>query len=81
MGAVIIGRPPAAGGGALHEHIQSVAAATWTVDHNLGVKPVSVAVLTDDFPDQPAFCDLSFPDSNTVVITLDVADTGRATIG
>jgi len=79
VGAVIIGRPPATGGGALHEHVQSVAAATWTVTHGFGVKPVNVAVLLDSYSG-PALCDLEWPDSDTVVITLPSAETGRATV-
>lgn len=79
MGAVVIGRPPAAGGGAAYEHVQSVAAATWTVNHGLGLKPVSVTVLIDGY-DGPAVCDTTWPDSDTAVLTMDVPVTGRATV-
>jgi hypothetical protein len=79
MGAVVIGRPAAGGGGAAYTHVQSTPAATWTVEHDLGLKPVPIAVLLDSY-DGPAWCDVTYPDSNTAVITLDSAETGRATV-
>lgn len=79
MGAIVLGRPPASGGGAAYTHVQTVPAATWTVDHQLGLKPVAIAVLLDTY-DGPAICDVTYPDTNTAVIALDVAATGRATV-
>jgi hypothetical protein len=49
------------------------------VEHDLGLKPVPIAVLLDSY-DGPAWCDVTYPDSNTAVITLDSAETGRATV-
>jgi hypothetical protein len=80
MGAVVIGRPPAGGGGAAYTHIQTTPAATWTVEHNLGLKPAPIAVLVDSYPDGLAYCDVAYPDSNPAVITLPSAESGRATV-
>jgi len=79
MGAVVNGRPPAGGGGSAYEHVQATPAATWTITHALGLKPVPIAVLIDGY-DGLALCDTTFPDSNTAVLTMDVAVTGRATV-
>lgn len=44
--AAVIGPQGPGGSGARYEHIQSVASALWTVNHNLGVRPVAVSVLS-----------------------------------
>lgn len=39
-------RGPAGQGAAVYEHTQSVASAAWTINHNLGYRPGSVAVFS-----------------------------------
>jgi hypothetical protein len=44
--AAVIG-PPGRDGTTSHEHVQASAAATWTVNHNLGRWPAAVTVVTN----------------------------------
>lgn len=38
--------PPGSAGGSRYTHTQGSAASTWTVNHNMGVRPAAVAVLS-----------------------------------
>jgi hypothetical protein len=57
-----------------HEHVQSSAAATWTITHGLGRKPLAVSVWIADVQ---VFPDISTPDAATAVITFPNPQTGR----
>lgn len=48
-----------------YEHTQAVPAATWTINHGLGLIPSVTVVGTDD---QEVKVEIHFPDANTVVI-------------
>lgn len=80
MSAIVQARPPAGGGGSAYTHVQSTPAATWTVVHNLGLRPVPMAMMIDSDPSSPIYPDAVFPDVNTIVITLPSADTGRVVV-
>lgn len=68
----------ALGGGVAHyEHVQSSASASWTITHNLGIRPLFLVFLDSD-PTQALFTDQSYPDLNTTTIAFDSAVTGVA---
>lgn len=64
-----------AGSGASYVHTQSVAATTWTINHNLGYRP-SVELL--DSGSQEIDADVSHPTINQTVVTLIPASAGLA---
>lgn len=51
--------------GTRYEHNQAVPAATWTINHGLGLIPSVTVVGTDD---QEIKVEAHFPDDNTVVV-------------
>lgn len=67
--------PPGGGAGATYTHLQSVAAAVWTVAHNLGRYP-SITVV-DNLGGQ-LYPDVRYVDADIVQITHSVPLTGRA---
>ncbi|EZP56411.1 hypothetical protein [Delftia sp. RIT313] len=67
--------PPGGGAGATYTHIQSAAAAVWTVAHNLGRYP-SITVV-DNLGGQ-LYPDVRYVDADIVQITHSVPLTGRA---
>jgi hypothetical protein len=67
--------PPGGGAGATYTHIQSPAAAVWTVAHNLGRYP-SITVV-DNLGGQ-LYPDVRYADADIVQITHSVPLTGRA---
>lgn len=67
--------PPGGGAGATYTHIQSVAAAVWTVAHNLGRHP-SITVV-DNLGGQ-FYPDVRYVDADIAQITHSVPLTGRA---
>ena len=67
--------PPGGGAGATYTHIQSVAAAVWTVPHNLGRYP-SITVV-DNLGGQ-LYPDVRYLDADIAQITHSVPLTGRA---
>jgi hypothetical protein len=60
-------------------HVQSSAAATWTVTHNRGTKPPLVLEL-DSSPGERVYSDVTYPDLNHAVVEWPSAETGRAYI-
>lgn len=62
-------------GDAHYPHTQSVAAATWTIPHNLGKFP---AVTVVDSAGTEVVGDVTHPDENTVVVSFTAAFAGRA---
>lgn len=67
--------PPGGGAGATYTHTQSVAAAVWTVPHNLGRYP-SITVV-DNLGGQ-LYPDVRYIDTDIAQITHSVPLTGRA---
>lgn len=71
---------PATGGGAgSYVHTQSVAAATWTVVHNLGTVRTPQVVL-DSAPTEIVYTNVEIIDLNTIALTFDSPVTGKAYI-
>jgi hypothetical protein len=58
-----------------YTHVQSASASVWVIVHNLGFIP-SVSVF--DSAGSQLEADLSFPDSNTVVVSLSIPLSGTA---
>jgi hypothetical protein len=58
-----------------YEHEQSSAAATWTIDHNLGKKP---AVSVVDSLDNVVICEVEYTSLNQVVLRFDSTYSGKA---
>lgn len=69
--------PAGAAGGSVFEHVQSVPASTWTVQHNLG-RFSHVTLLEDDGTEFEA--DVYQADINTVVIQFPSPHTGTAIV-
>lgn len=69
--------PPGAPGGAVLAYRQTVPAATWIIQHDLGRKPPAV-LLPDDSAGQPVWTDVTYPDDNTVTIEWPTAVSGWA---
>lgn len=44
--AAIVGPPGRDGGAGAYEHVQAIAAASWTVNHNLGRWPAAVTIVS-----------------------------------
>lgn len=59
-------------------YIQISPAATWTIQHTLPWARPEVSLFLDEAPDQEVFTDVSYPDSNTIVIELPEPATGTA---
>lgn len=64
-----------AGTSGSYVHVQSVAATTWTINHNLGYRP-SVELL--DSGSQEIDADVSHPTVNQTVVSLTPASAGLA---
>lgn len=60
-----------------YTHTQSVASATWTINHNLGFKPIAVVLDSAGTNCEGSF---SYPTVNQMVITFNSAFTGTAYI-
>jgi hypothetical protein len=73
MGAEV--RPVSSGVDRHFTHEQPIASGTWTIVHNLAKYP-SVQIV--DLNDEAVLAQVSYPDINTVVITLNNALAGRA---
>jgi hypothetical protein len=58
-----------------YSHEQSSAAATWTIDHNLGKKP---AVSVVDSLDNVVICEVEYTSLNQVVLRFDSTYSGKA---
>ena len=56
-------------------HTQSVASATWTINHNLGAEPTAVVLDSAGTQCEGTF---SYPSKNQMVITFTAAFTGTA---
>lgn len=69
--------PAGAPGGSAYEHIQSSAAATWNVNHNLG-RLAHVSILETDGTEIEA--DVAHASINTVVITFPSPHTGTVIV-
>lgn len=69
--------PSGGSGGGHYTHTQSVAAATWTVSHNLNAVR-DPAVVLDSEPDRIVYPDVTVVDLNTISISFDSAVTGKA---
>lgn len=65
------------GGGGAYIHSQPTPAATWTIVHNLGYKPDLRLFLTAD-PTVRVYTDVTYPDTNTAVVTWPSAESGWA---
>lgn len=72
-------RGPAGPAGTSYVHTQSSPAATWTVSHGLNRYP-SVAILIDSSPGELVYTDVSYPDSNTIVVEFPSPETGTVNI-
>jgi hypothetical protein len=69
---------PGGGGGVTsYTHIQSIAAATWTVVHNLNTVRTPQIVL-DSAPDEIVYTSVEVIDLDTLVLTFDSPVTGKA---
>jgi hypothetical protein len=64
----------AGGAPEFYTHTQTIPNATWTIIHNLGFRP-QVAVVIDG---EEVLADVSWPDLNTVIVTLDIPRMGQA---
>ncbi len=64
-----------AGTGSSYVHVQSAAAATWTVEHNLGTKPVVAVVSTGG---DLLLAEIAYPSNSTTVITFGQPYAGSA---
>ena len=62
-----------------YTHTQVVAAATWTITHNLGTKPAIVFELDSD-PNGMVLTDITYPNLNTAVVEWPTAESGKAYI-
>lgn len=69
--------PAGAAGGSVFEHVQLIAASTWTVPHNLGRRS-QVTILDDSHIEVEADVDQS--DINTVVVTFPTPQTGTVIV-
>lgn len=69
--------PAGAAGGSVVEHVQSVAASTWTVLHNFGRRS-QVTILDNSYVEVEADVDQS--DINTVVVTFPTPQTGTVIV-
>jgi len=65
------------GGGTLYTHHQTGPSASWLITHNLNTKP-SVVLILDDDPTTPVLGDYTYPDNDSIVITLPAPATGWA---
>lgn len=68
-------RDVAAGGGVSYTHHQSVASATWVIDHHLGLIP-NVVILDDS--GQQMVAEIRFPSDQTCVVVHSAPYTGTA---
>lgn len=68
---------PTGATGGVYEHVQSSAAATWTITHNLGTRAFFVVFLDSD-PTVQCFTDQTHPDLNTTVLEFPSAVSGKA---
>lgn len=74
--------PPGAAGGSRYEHVQGSPSTLWTVTHNLGYIPGSVAVyIGDDLSTDGVEIDLD-PVQPTMIlyVAVNVAQAGRVTV-
>ena len=69
--------PPGPPGGAPYTHVQAVPAATWTIQHNLGRRPLPT-LLPNDSNGRPVWADLIYPDDNTLVVEWPAPTAGTA---
>jgi hypothetical protein len=69
--------PPGPPGGAVFVYEQMVASDTWTIVHNLGIYP-AVTVTDTAMPPRLIYGDVTYPDTNTTVISFSVPISGRA---
>lgn len=58
------------------EHIQSIPAAVWTIVHNRGYFPAGVTLL--DSAKRSFHASVSYPDVNTVIVSMTGAQSGTA---
>lgn len=65
----------AAGGGASYEHHQTVPAATWVIDHHLGLIP-NIVIL--DVSGQQMIAEVRFPSDQTCVVVHSAPYAGTA---
>ena len=63
---------------ATFEHVQSVAAAVWTIPHNLGKQYVDVLII--DSTGKPCSADVDYVNVNVTVITFSIPVAGTAII-
>ena len=74
MANVIVGKPGAPGG-STYTHTQAIAAAVWTVPHNLSRRP---SVTVTDHLGNVVHADVSYLDDNLVQVAHGTAITGYA---
>jgi hypothetical protein len=55
---------------------QATPAATWTIEHNLGVKPAVVLELASN-PTELIYTDIFYPDLNTIIVEWPNPETGK----
>lgn len=68
------GPPGPPGGSYVYE--QATPAATWTIEHNLGVKPAVVLELASN-PTELIYTDIFYPDLNTIIVEWPNPETGK----
>lgn len=61
-----------------YTHTQSAAASSWTINHNLGVKPAAVSIV--DSGDTIVVGNITHTNANTLVVTFSSAFSGKAYI-
>ncbi len=66
---------PGGSGTAAYRHVQSTASDTWTIHHNLGMRP-NVTVMNTAGDEVEG--DIAYPNANTVVLTFGAAFSGEA---
>lgn len=61
-----------------YEHVQTVAQAVWTVNHDLGFRPSAVSMFSLDFGEEYDEFAVQHLDINNLLISIDVPTAGRA---
>lgn len=73
--------PPGPAGGSNFRFDQAIPAAVWTIEHNLGRRPVSVALFSDDFAQEYGEFAVQHLDLNSLRISMETPTAGVALLG
>lgn len=86
LDTVFVGEPvnfigiPGGEGITAYTHTQTLAATVWTVNHNLGRYPAAVSVFNADFSVQWSDFSITHVTTSQLLITADVAISGKALV-